>query len=95
MRSSNVRPGGTEGVTIDGLASDTDWSEALKSVEQVVHLAARVHFMNDKSSDPFAEFLRVNLEGTAALARQAAVAGVRRFVFLSSVKVNGEFTEAG
>ena len=90
-----MRPGGAEGVTIDGLASDTDWSEALKNVEQVVHLAARVHVMNDKSSDPFAEFRRVNVEGTAALARQAAAAGVRRFVFLSSVKVNGEFTEAG
>ncbi len=95
VRSSNVRPGGTEGVTIDGLASDTDWSEALKNVEQVVHLAARVHVMNDNSSDPLAEFRRVNVEGTAALARQAAVAGVRRFVFLSSVKVNGEFTEVG
>lgn len=95
VRSSNMWPGGTEGVTIDGLASDTDWSEALKNVEQVVHLAARVHVMNDKSSDPLAEFRRVNVEGTAALARQAAVAGVRRFVFLSSVKVNGECTEAG
>jgi len=95
VRSSNARPGGTEGVTIDGLASDTDWSEALKNVEQVVHLAARVHVMSDKSSDPLAEFRRVNVEGTAALARQAAVAGVRRFVYLSSVKVNGEFTEAG
>ena len=95
VRSSNARPGGTEGVTIDGLASDTDWSEALKNVEQVVHLAARVHVMNDKSSDPLAEFRRVTVEGTAALARQAAVAGVRRFVYLSSVKVNGEFTEAG
>ena len=95
VRSSNARPGGTEGVTIDGLASDTDWSEALKNVEQVVHLAARVHVMNDKSSEPLAEFRRVNVEGTAALARQAAAAGVRRFVFLSSVKVIGEFTEAG
>ena len=95
VRSSNVRPGGTEGVTVGDLASDTDWSEALKNVEQVVHLAARVHVMNDKSSDPLAEFRRVNVEGTAALARQAAAAGVRRFVFLSSVKVNGEFTEAG
>ncbi len=60
-----------------------------------MHLAARVHVMNDKSPDPLAEFRRVNVEGTVALARQAAIAGVRRFVFLSSVKVNGEFTEAG
>jgi nucleoside-diphosphate-sugar epimerase len=51
--------------------------------------------MNDKSPDPLAEFRRVNVEGTVALAHQAAAAGVKRFVFLSSVKVNGEFTEAG
>lgn len=80
---------------IGSLSSDTDWTAALRNVEQVVHLAARVHVMNDKSSDPLAEFRRVNVEGTANLARQAAAAGVRRFVFLSSVKVNGEFTEAG
>lgn len=67
----------------------------MKNVDLVVHLAARVHVMNDKSSDPLAEFRCVNVEGTAALARQAAVAGVRRFVFLSSVKVNGEFTKPG
>lgn len=95
MRSSNARPGGTEGVTIDGLASDTDWSEALKNVEQVVHLAARVHVMNDKSSDPLGDFRRVNVEGTANLARQAAAAGVKRFIYMSSIKVNGEFTEVG
>lgn len=93
VRSSNARPDGTEGVTIGGLASDTDWSEALKNVEQVVHLAARVHVMNDKSSDPLAEFRRVNVEGTGRLARQGAAKGVKRFVFLSSIKVNGEFTE--
>jgi nucleoside-diphosphate-sugar epimerase len=51
--------------------------------------------MNDKSTDPLAEFRQVNVEGTANLARQAAAAGVRRFVFLSSVKVNGEFTHEG
>lgn len=88
-------PDGAETVVIGSLSSDTDWSEALKNVEQVVHLAARVHVMNDKCSDPLAEFRRVNVEGTVALARQAAVAGVRRFVFLSSVKVNGEFTKPG
>ncbi len=77
------------------LSSETDWTSALRNVDQVVHLAARVHVMNDKSSDPLAEFRRVNVEGTANLARQAAVAGVKRFVFLSSVKVNGESTEQG
>lgn len=67
----------------------------MRNVEQIVHLAARVHVMNDKSSDPFTEFRRVNVEGTVNLARQAADAGVRRFVFLSSIKVNGEFTQEG
>ena len=94
-RSVSSQPDDAEAVAIGSLSSDTDWTVALKNVEQVVHLAARVHVMNDKSPDPLAEFRRVNVEGTAALARQAAIAGVRRFVFLSSVKVNGEFTEAG
>jgi nucleoside-diphosphate-sugar epimerase len=88
-------PDVAEIVAIGSLSSDTDWMKALIKVEQVVHLAARVHVMNDNSSDPLAEFRRVNVEGTAALARQAAAAGVRRFVFLSSIKVNGEFTEQG
>ena len=95
VRSLNSKPDGAEAFAIGSLSSYTDWTVALKNVEQVVHLAARVHVMNDKSPDPLAEFRRVNVEGTVALARQAAIAGVRRFVFLSSVKVNGEFTEAG
>lgn len=95
VRSLSSQPEDVDTVAIGSLSSVTDWTAALGNVEQVVHLAARVHVMNDKSSDPLAEFRRVNIEGTAALARQAAVAGVRRFVFLSSVKVNGEFTEAG
>jgi len=94
-RSVSSQPDDAETIAIRSLSSETDWTAALKNVEQVVHLAARVHVMNDKSPDPLAEFRRVNVEGTAALARQAAVAGVRRFVFLSSVKVNGELTEEG
>lgn len=95
VRSLRSNPDGAEAFTISNLSSDTNWTEALSNVEQVVHLAARVHVMNDKSADPLAEFRRVNVEATAALARQAAGAEVRRFVFLSSIKVNGEFTEAG
>lgn len=95
VRSPGSQPGGAEAIAIGSLSSETDWTVALTNVDQVVHLAARVHLMNDKSSDPLAEFRRVNVEGTANLARQAAAAGVRRFVFLSSIKVNGEFTEAG
>lgn len=77
------------------LSSKNDWTFALRDVGQVVHLAARVHVMNDESTDPLAEFRGVNVEGTVNLARQAAAAGVSRFVFLSSIKVNGECTELG
>ena len=94
-RSVRSQPDNAETITIGSLSSDTDWTRALKNVEQVVHLAARVHVTNDKSLDPLAEFRRSNVEGTAALASKAAVVGVRRFVFLSSVKVNGGLTEAG
>ncbi|WP_404363716.1 UDP-glucose 4-epimerase family protein [Marinobacter sp.] len=67
----------------------------LAGVDTLIHAAARVHVMNDSSADPLAEFRRVNVEGTLALARQAAKAGIRRFIFLSSIKVNGEATEPG
>lgn len=84
-----------ETACIGEISSQTDWSTALEGVERVVHLAARVHVMNDRSRDPLAEFRQVNVEGSINLARQAAAAGVRRFVFLSSIKVNGESTSIG
>lgn len=71
----------------------TDWAIALVDVSVVVHCAARVHVMQDRVSDPLVEFRRVNVQGTLNLARQAAEAGVRRFVFVSSIKVNGEATD--
>lgn len=95
VRTLKSLPDGAEEVAIDNLFSETDWTSALRNVEQVVHLAARVHVLNDKNSDPFAEFRRVNVAGTANLARKAAAMGVRRFIFLSSIKVNGEFTQLG
>ena len=73
--------------------SETNWSQALQNVEQVVHLAARVHVAPSNSGVQARIFQQVNVEGTSNLVRQAAIAGVKRFVFLSSVKVNGEFTE--
>lgn len=95
VRSLTSRYCAAEAIAIGSLSSETEWTVALRDVEQVLHLAARVHVMNDKSSDPLLEFRRVNVEGTANLAREAAAAGVSRFVFLSSIKVNGELTEAG
>lgn len=82
-------------VAVPGIEADTDWSEALVDVDVVVHCAARVHVMNDSISDPLAEFCKVNVAGTLNLAKQAALAGVKRFVFLSSIKVNGEETQPG
>ncbi|MBA2880020.1 nucleoside-diphosphate-sugar epimerase [Desulfosalsimonas propionicica] len=85
----------TDGIVVGDLGPATDWSAGLNGVDAVVHLAARVHVMVDKAGDPLAEFRRVNVAGTLNLARQAAGAGVKRLVFLSSVKVNGEATEFG
>lgn len=85
----------TETIDVGEVSSNTNWFSALENVQQVVHCAARVHVVNERSSTPLASFRSVNVEGTANLARQAAATGVRRFVFLSSVKVNGEFTKTG
>ncbi len=73
----------------------TDWSVALGGISVVVHCAARVHVMADTAADPLAEFRWVNVQGTLNLARQAAAVGVRRFLFVSSIKVNGEATQLG
>ncbi len=73
--------------SIDG---QTDWRTALLGVQTVVHCAARVHVMHNSAADMLDEYRNVNVDGTLCLARQAAVAGVRRFVFLSSIGVNGD-----
>lgn len=83
-------PDGVEPVVIEPLSSDTPWQHALSDIHSIIHLAARVHIMDDPSTDPLTEFRKVNVEGTARLAREAANAGVRRLVFISSIKVNGE-----
>lgn len=80
---------------ITDIDSKTDWQKALKDVEAVIHLAARVHVMKDTAIDALAEFRKVNVEGTLNLARQAVEAGVQRFIFISSIKVNGEGTLLG
>jgi len=72
------------------IGPETDWQDALENIDVVIHLAARVHVMKDRSLNPLSEFRKVNVAGTEQLARQAVSAGVRRMVFISSVKVNGE-----
>lgn len=83
-----------EPVVVGAINAATDWTAALGGCDVVVHLAARVHVMDDKAVDPLAEFRETNTEGTLNLVRQAADAGVKRFIFISSVKVNGEGRDA-
>lgn len=94
-RGTDPLPAAADRVHVAELAVDTPWTAALDGVDTVIHLAARVHMMHDDASDPLAEFRRVNVAGTLQLARQAAAAGVRRFLYLSSIKVNGEETPLG
>jgi UDP-glucose 4-epimerase len=97
LRQNNGRPTLTEGVetvVVGTINATTDWKAALAGCAVVVHLAARVHVINDKARDPLAEFREVNTKGTLNLARQAAQAGVKRFVFISTIKVNGEGRDA-
>jgi UDP-glucose 4-epimerase len=79
-------------IAVGNIDSNTDWRVALQGVSTVIHTAARVHVMNEVAADPMAEFREVNVGATLNLARQAVSSGVRRFVFVSSVKVNGEST---
>ena len=83
-------PDGVEAVSIGSIDSDTKWDDALADIDTVVHLAARVHIMDDNCFDPLAEYRKVNVEGTKCLAVESANAGVKRFIFISSIKVNGE-----
>jgi nucleoside-diphosphate-sugar epimerase len=85
-------PGLNEFAILGDLGANPNLNAALAEVSAVVHLAARVHVMNDTARNPLHEFRRVNVGGTASLARAAAEEGVRRFVFVSTVKVNGEST---
>jgi len=93
VRSENLftdLPLGISPVKVDPIGPHTNWAEALNGVDVVVHLAARVHVMQDAEIDPLAAFRPVNVDGTTRLASCASKANVRRFIFLSSVKVNGE-----
>jgi len=95
VRSDVGMTGEVDRFVLSLIDMNTDWTEALRDCGVVIHLAARVHMMNDYSTNPLAEFRSLNVDSTLNLARQAAVAGIRRFVFVSSVKVNGESTLAG
>jgi nucleoside-diphosphate-sugar epimerase len=94
VRTAGATQCGRE-VEIIGIDADTDWTTALIDQQVVIHAAARAHIMKDEVSDPLSEYRKVNVEGTLNLARQAVEAGVRRFIYISSIKVNGEWTPPG
>jgi nucleoside-diphosphate-sugar epimerase len=82
-------------VEVADLDRATDWREALDGIETILHVAGRAHVMKEREADAVALYRRTNTEATERLARSALEAGVRRMVFVSSVKVHGERTEAG
>lgn len=89
---SNLRDvsGVDEFIQVGDINESTDWRQALARVDAVVHLAARVHIMHEVAADHLESFRKINVLGTEHLARMAAKAGVKRFIFISSIKVNGE-----
>ncbi|WP_205859182.1 UDP-glucose 4-epimerase family protein [Pleionea sediminis] len=80
---------------VSGIDSKTEYADRLSKVECIIHVAARAHILNEVALDPLYEFRKVNTCGTLNLAQQASKAGVKRFIYISSIKVNGEKTEAG
>jgi nucleoside-diphosphate-sugar epimerase len=100
VRAATRRPAadfapGVEQLMTGDLGAHTEWRHALAGVDVLVHAAARVHVMREREMDPLQAFRAVNVEGTLRLAQEAAASGVRRMVFLSSIKVNGESTPPG
>jgi nucleoside-diphosphate-sugar epimerase len=79
----NLNSNSTHQFAIGHISADTDWSKALKDAQSVVHLALRLHVLNDHSSDPVDEYRVINVERKVNLARQAAASGVKRFIFVS------------
>lgn len=94
-RSVFLPPQGAKSCIIGDISTTTNWTEALSGVEVVIHTVARTHVMHDTAVNPLEEYRKINVAGTLNIAKQAFAAGVKRFVFLSSIKVNGEFTSLG
>jgi len=92
-RKDKLLPERVQQILIGDLSSTTDWSTALQGINVVVHCAARVHVMKDDAKDILQAYREVNVNGTLNLARQASHAGVSRFLYISSIKVNGDETQ--
>ena len=94
-RKAESLPEGVRQIRVGELLPATDWGQALQDVDAVVHCSAPVHVMQDDATDPLQAYREVNVYGTLNLANQASQLGVRRFVFVSSIKVNGEASVPG
>lgn len=95
LRKPGVVSDSIEAVVVGEINEATDWSNALRDVDIVIHLAARVHILQERVGNYFEEFRKVNVAGTEHLARVAAASGVKRFVYVSSIGVNGAQTAPG
>jgi nucleoside-diphosphate-sugar epimerase len=94
-RSIDSSKGQAGGVLVPDLLCADNWPSILQDIDVVIHTVGRAHIMREELLEPLAEYRRVNVDGTLNIARKAAAAGVRRFVFISSIKVNGENTNLG
>lgn len=94
-RSKFVADVYSDAMLVSGMDDTTDWFQALQGIDVVIHAAARSHKIGESGLDSLTDYRKVNVQGTINLARQAAALGVRRFVFISSIKVNGELTLPG
>lgn len=88
-------PAAVKRVTVEPLSESCDYTAAMQDIDTVIHLAARVHIMKETATNPLQEFRKVNLLGTQRLARQAAQAGVKKFIFMSTIGVNGNNSSGG
>ena len=95
LRKPGVVSGNIEAVVVGEINGATDWSNALRDVDTLIHLAARVHILHERAGNSLEEFRKVNVAGTEHLARVAAASGVKRFVYVSSIGVNGVQTAPG
>ncbi|OQW88136.1 MAG: hypothetical protein BWK72_10385 [Rhodoferax ferrireducens] len=92
VRTKLANPGAFDVIGVGDINELTDWETALRGVDVVVHLAARVHVMHERAANPLAEFRHINVQGSLQLAQSAYAAGVKRYIYVSSIKVNGEST---
>jgi len=92
LRGASSSAAAADSVAVGNMDASTDWRSALRGIDTVIHLAARTHLVNETGGESLAAYREINVGGTRRLAEAASRAGVRRFVFLSSIKVNGEST---